>query len=248
MKPPDKVKTGYTLDTQGFLAHFNNSEDAKKVVKAFEDSRILRFMTFNYKSVHKEEVLEFYLNARMIEERKVVSKVASMNFEVIAKSIRAAFEFPPAIEAVVRSHAYNEKDLWATIKNSSNSAEDMPVKGKKKDLLSPLKEHLLDIIYKCLESRVAVMDYVNAEKFILMHAILSSSKYDWAKYVFECLEYYINKAAVTEGDKELEVNVGYGFMISHMLKLQDVPLGKGSEEHPNAYMFNLPKSPRLVLL
>lgn len=47
----------------------------------------------------------------------------------------------------------------------------------------------------------------------------------------------MNKANMKEGDNELEVNVGYGFMFSHLLKLQGVPLGKGSEIHPNAYLF-----------
>lgn len=70
------------------------------------------------------------------------------------------------------------KDFWAIIKNPSIDAMDMPMKGKKKDLLSPFYERILDILYKCLDSRVAAMDDVNAEKFCLMYAILGSCKYD----------------------------------------------------------------------
>lgn len=73
------------------------------------------------------------------------------------------------------------------------------MKGKKKDLLSPFFERILDIIYKCLDSRVAAMDDVNDEKMSLMHAILGSVKYDRGRYVFECFEFYINMAAVKEG-------------------------------------------------
>lgn len=79
------------------------------------------------------------------------------------------------------------------------------------------------------------MDGLNAEKFAMMHAVLSSIKYDWAKY--ECLKYYINKENVKEGDAELDVNVGYGFMVSHLLKLQGVSTGKVFKGHPSAYLF-----------
>lgn len=113
----------------------------------------------------------------------------------------------------------------------------MLIKGKKKDLLSPFYEKVLDIVYKCLDSRVAAMDDLNAENFALMHAKLSSIKYDLEKYIFECLEYYVNKVDVKEGDAEFEVKVGYGFMISHLLKLQGVPVGRGSEVHSNTYLF-----------
>lgn len=94
------------------------------------------------------------------------------------------------------------------IKNSSNAVDDMPSKGKKKDLLSPFYERILDILYKCLESRVAVVDDVNAEQMALMHAVISYFKCDWAKHIFDCLEYFINKAGIKDGDRELEVNVG----------------------------------------
>lgn len=45
------------------------------------------------------------------------------------------------------------------------------------------------------------------------------------------------KAYSKEGDTELNVNVGYGFMVFHLLVLQGVPIGKESEVHPNAYLF-----------
>lgn len=54
--------------------------------------------------------------------------------------------------------------FWAQIKNPSQAAENMASKGKKKGLLSPLYERTLDIIHKCMESKVAVMDDVRAKK------------------------------------------------------------------------------------
>lgn len=111
LKPVDKVKNGSILDVQGFLAFYNNSKDAKKVVKAFEESRILQFLTFNYKSVYKEEVLEFHLNARMGEGKRITSRVAGQDVEICADSIYEAFEFPQATEANIRSHVYNVKNF-----------------------------------------------------------------------------------------------------------------------------------------
>lgn len=98
--------------------------------------------------------------------------------EISTKTIRAAYELPPAMDVDVRSHAYNEKELWAVIKNLSNSDVDMPAKGKKKDLLYPFDERILDILYKCLESRVTTVDDVNSEKLALMHVVLNDYKYD----------------------------------------------------------------------
>lgn len=76
---------------------------------------------------------------------------------------------------------------------------------------------------------------------MLMHAILTNFKCDWAKHILDCLEYFVNKVAVNEDDRELAVNVGYGFMLSYLLSIKGVPLGKGLEVHPNAYLFKLSK-------
>lgn len=124
-------------------------------------------------------MLESYLKARMAEGKKIVSQVAGKDVEISAETIWVAYELPPATKVEVRNHAYNEKEFWAVIKNPSNSTEDMPAKGKKKDLLSLFYEHILDILYKCLESRVVVVDDVNSKKMALMHAVLTYYKYDW---------------------------------------------------------------------
>lgn len=86
----------------------------------------------------------------MAERRKIVTQVAGKEIEVSANTIRTAYELPPVTEVEVRSHAYNEKEFRGVIKNSSNAVEDMPFEGKKKVLLSPFYERILDILYKCL--------------------------------------------------------------------------------------------------
>lgn len=112
----------------------------------------------------------------------------------------------------------------------------MPFKGKKKDLFSPLYERASDIFYKCMESRVAIMDDVRSEKLCLLHAILSDFKCDWAIHIYDCLEYYVLKSGVEEGDTELRGNVGYGFMVSNLLKLNGIALKPGSEVNPHTYL------------
>lgn len=169
-----------------------------------------------------------------------------MDVEIIVEVICAAFQLPLATEIEVRSHTYNVKEFWGVIKNASISAENMPSKGKKKDLLSPLYERVLDILYKCLESRVAAVDDVNFEKLALMHVVLFDYKCDWVMHIYNCLEYFINKVGVKDGDKELEVYVGYGFMLSYLLKLKGVLIGKGSEVHPNAYLFKPSKKSKVA--
>lgn len=50
-KLADKVKMGSTLNVESFLKLYNNSDEAKKVIKAFTDCVLLRFISFDYQSV-----------------------------------------------------------------------------------------------------------------------------------------------------------------------------------------------------
>lgn len=156
------------------------------------------------------EVLEWYLHAK-VQGNEIVS----------------------ATDVEVRSNTFNMKDFWAVVRNEAQSEKNVIFKGKKKDLLKPVFEHTLDIVYKCLESRVAGVDDVNAEKVGLISAILNNFKCDWPKHIYGCLEYYGLKAAVKERDVELKVNVGYRFMLAYLLKLKGVSLKPGSEIHPH---------------
>lgn len=97
-----------------------------------------------------------------------------------------------------------------------------------------------------MESRVVIVNDVNAEKMVVMHVVLSYFKCDWAKHIFDCLEYFINKVGVKDGDRELEVNVGYGFMLSYLQSLKVIPLGKGSEVQPNANLFKPSEKSKLA--
>lgn len=51
------------------------------------------------------------------------------------------------------------------------------------------------------------------------------NKCDWARYIFECLSMFAFKG-VTKSSNDLQENVGYGFMIVHLLNLKRVTLSE----------------------
>lgn len=57
---------------------------------------------------------------------------------ISTEDIRNAYELPLATNIEVRSHTFNEKDLWAVIRNEAQYDNKVVLKGKKKDLLKPI--------------------------------------------------------------------------------------------------------------
>lgn len=105
------VKTGNILDKDCFLCQHYHSEASKKIVKAFEDSGLIKLVTFDYGKVHKKEVAEFYVNATVIGNGQITSKVGGVDVIITAKDIRSAFELPEASDLDASSHNFNKKDL-----------------------------------------------------------------------------------------------------------------------------------------
>lgn len=58
----DRIKTGAILDRDGYLRQHNHLEIAKKIMKVFEDAKLMGLITFEHGRLHKE-VVKFYLNA-----------------------------------------------------------------------------------------------------------------------------------------------------------------------------------------
>lgn len=84
---------------------------------------------------------------------------------------------------------------------------------KKNILLKPIWGRAIDIIYKCLEFKVAGADEITLEKVTVLHAIISCYKCNWTRHIFNCLGTFILKA-ITLGAKIIQGNVGYGFLIA----------------------------------
>lgn len=66
------------------------------MVKVFTNWCILRFLSFNYQAVHKEEVLEFYMKAHLTEGRKIVSRVAGEDVMIDVETILGCVWIAPS--------------------------------------------------------------------------------------------------------------------------------------------------------
>ncbi|VFQ84247.1 unnamed protein product [Cuscuta campestris] len=203
-KVTDRIKTGCILDPEGFLKQHQHSDVARKIIDAFQDCGLMKFLAFPYSSVQKEEVLEWYLHAK-VEADYISSTVGEKPVTITANDIRVAFALPEATEKDFTSHTFDHETFWAEIKNEKQ-ADEINFRGKKKDLLNPVFERAIDIIYKCLESRVAGVDDVTPDKIKLLSAIMNNIKCNWARHIYNCLCHFVHKASVKSGDKELRYN------------------------------------------
>lgn len=52
----DKVKTRSIIDKEGFLRQHDHSEATKNNVQAFENSSLMKQVTFDYRKVHKKRI------------------------------------------------------------------------------------------------------------------------------------------------------------------------------------------------
>lgn len=102
----DHVRNEGILDKEGFLCQHNNSEVAKKILKSFEDAKLMKPVTFDHERVYKKEVIEFYLNATVTGDRSVKSTANGIEVVLTAKDIREEFDMEVASDLDVSSHAF----------------------------------------------------------------------------------------------------------------------------------------------
>lgn len=144
IKNEDRVKTMSILDNDCFLRQHDNSKIAKKIIKTFTNSGLLKFVTFDYGRVHKKEVVEFYLSTGM-GNNQITSKVNGQEVTINAEDIRTAFELPPASNLDFSIHTFNQKTFYEEI--FANSAPTyVKFSKKKKVLLKPIWERAIDIV------------------------------------------------------------------------------------------------------
>lgn len=97
-------------------------------------------------------------------------------------------------------------------------------------------ERAIDILYKYLESKVAGVDDITPDKVTILHAIVSNYKCGWTRYIYGCLVTFIQKVGV-QGSGVIRTNVGYGFLISELLRVKGIKMSKGVEINPQTYLF-----------
>lgn len=217
------------------MRQHDNSETTKKIIKAFEDAKLLRLITFDHKKVHINKVIEFYLNAVILGDGTIKSTINEVEVIISAEDIQEAFDMDEASNLDVSSHTFNHKQFWDEIRKYPN-AQIVKFSGKKKELLQEVWERNIDIIYKCIESKVAGMDDITPEKINVLSAIMSGYKCDWARHVFNCLRGFILKA-MKPGSRTIHSNVGFGFLIATLLKKKGIILSEGTDFHPSVYLF-----------
>lgn len=173
----DNVKTGCILDKERFLCQHNHSDNAKMIIKAFEGSGLFYMLTFNYEKTYKKEVPKFYLNATIAGDWTIKSRVGDTKVIITAEGIKMEFNLPEEYDLDISSHCFNHKEFWNEIM-SEGTLVYVKFSGKKKILLKLVCERAIDIIYKCLESKVTDVDEITLEKIIVLHVIISRYKCD----------------------------------------------------------------------
>ncbi|XP_031116284.1 uncharacterized protein LOC116019999 [Ipomoea triloba] len=229
------VKTGSILDRAGFLQHSTDRELTEKILKKFEDCGLMRFLTYDYQSVHRMDFTEWFVNAKIVGD-EIQSRVGNTDIIIGAGDIRAAFDFvvPEGAHSDLSRYAFEQQKLWEEIK-----ADFAPANLKlsfKKRLLKTEYERAVDVIIKILQYKVAGTDDVNLEIFTLLSAIMENYPCNWPQIIFNFLRSYVERA-VNVGSKSLNQKVGFGFLVQYLLHLKGIKLRPGVPVHRNTYLF-----------
>lgn len=162
-------------------------------MKAFKEAKLMGLVTFDHRRIYKKEVVQFYLNATISSDGSIKSKVGDVDVTITIKDIREEFDLEEASNLDVTSHAFNQKKFWDEIQKD-DVAQYVKFSGKKKDLLKAEWERAIDIVYKCLESKVARIDEITPKKINVLSVIMNNYNYNWARHVFNYLGTFILKA------------------------------------------------------
>lgn len=138
---------------------------------------LLFLVTFDHQKVYKKEVVQLYLNATISGNGLIKSKVGETEITITVEDIREEFRLPATLDLDVSMHSFNQKLFLDEIKHETTPAF-VEFSGKKKVLLKPKWEREIDIIYKCLECKVADVDEIKHEKITILNTIISEYKCD----------------------------------------------------------------------
>lgn len=102
--------------------------------------------------------------------------------------------------------------FWDNIKHET-APSFVKFSGKKKVMLRPEWERVINIIYKCWECIVAGVDEITLENVTVLKAIMPRYKCDWVRHIFNCLGTFILKA-ITPSLGVISGNMGFGFLVT----------------------------------
>lgn len=92
----DYARNGVILEKEGFLRQHNHSEAAKKIIKDYENAKLMKLVTYDHWRIHKKEVIDFYLNVTVSGDGSSKSKVNEVEVIIFTEDIQEEFEMEKA--------------------------------------------------------------------------------------------------------------------------------------------------------
>lgn len=89
------------------------------------------------------------------------------------------------------------------------------------EALKPEYEHIVDILSKIIESRVAGIDDVTDKKFTMLSALLNNYLVDWSRVVYHFLKSCVHRCVQ---NRTITKHVGFGFLVAELMKAKCVKL------------------------
>nr|GME05112.1 dystroglycan-like [Ipomoea batatas] len=186
-----------------------------QIIQALGNSGILRLCTYPFSGIYEEDVAEFYLHSS-IDNLSIKSIVNETPLEIMPSDLGDIFDLP-------------ETDLENSLKWEF--------------------EKFIDILYKYLEGKTSSIDEINTQKITLMNGVWQGIRFNWAGYVYNKIAEFCKNAKPDKPDetfvlKKLKQHVGYGFVISEIMRKKGVPLRKPKNVASFKYLFRNPKTLR----
>nr|GMD22466.1 uncharacterized protein LOC109167327 [Ipomoea batatas] len=106
-----KVKLGFMLDKEGYIKHSEDMVVIEHFLKFLEDPRLINYVTYDYKTIHSLDAIEFFVNARLAKtEDAIRSIVNGTEVTILHGDIKAFFEFlvREGEKPDCSGHAYNQ--------------------------------------------------------------------------------------------------------------------------------------------
>ncbi|CAH9093435.1 unnamed protein product [Cuscuta europaea] len=218
------IFTGSILNIPKVLERADNKDLMRELLTKLETTGLLKMATYAYPCFYPEVVAEFYTNSTPGTLKSVV-----MGFEVEIKEedIRKLLSLPGEEAPTVEDLNLNEENFKETV--FIPRAQHLNTLKVKKKMMVPEYAILLDILYKCVDTRTTALNEVNAQRAKPLTAIISGIPFNWSRYVQNELLKYIKKVHTGKGEDGTLPLLGYGFMIGELLKKKGI-VGSIKEE------------------
>nr|GMC75292.1 dystroglycan-like [Ipomoea batatas] len=240
-----QTHTGQILHVLDFLNVVDGKILGNQIIQALGNNGILRLCTYPFSGIYEEDVAECYLHSS-IDNLSIKSIVNETPLEIMPSDLRDIFDLPET-DLEVDNHVFDHQEFWSIIRGE-NSFVTPKFSGFKNSLKWEF-EKFIDILYKCLEGKTSSLYEINTQKITLMNGVWQGIRFSWAGYVYNKIAEFCKNAKPDKPDetfvlKKLKQHVGYGFVISEIMRKKEVPLEKPKNVASFKYLFRNPKTLR----